>query len=174
MLRIAAVSLLFVVLLGGSPLGSAEPENQPISSDLEDLKKAMIDLKRDLVILEEDLLYPASSQLAVFLSMDVGEFFELDAVTLKLNGKEVAHHLYTDRQVDALFRGGVQKLYLGNVKQGTNRLTAFFTGIGPGGRDYKRAATVEFVKSFEPTYVELSIADSTAKLQPEFHASVSD
>jgi hypothetical protein len=106
--------------------------------------------------------------------MDVGEFFALDAVTVKLNGKEVTHHLYTSRQVDALYRGGIQKLYLGNVKQGKNRLTAFFTGIGPAGRDYKRAASVEFEKSFEPTYVELSINDSTEKLQPEFQASVSN
>jgi len=69
----------------------------------------------------------------VDLSMDIGDLFQLDAVTLKLNGREVAHHLYTDKQVDALYRGGIQKLFVGNVKQGSNRLTAFFTGRGPSG-----------------------------------------
>ena len=147
---------------------------EPLDEEMEDVKKALLTLKRDLVILEEDLLFPASSQMAVFLSMDVGDFFQLDAVSLKLNGKEVVHHLYTNKQVDALYRGGVQKLFMGNVKQGKNRVTAFFTGRGPSGRDYKRATTVEFEKSFEPTFVELAIADSEAKYQPEFQASVSN
>lgn len=141
--------------------------------ELEAVKQALVTLKRDLVILEEDLLFPASSQVAVFLSLDVGEFFQLDAVTLELDGQSVSHHLYTERQVDALMRGGVQKLYLGNVREGRHRLTAFFTGRGPGGRDYRRAASVEFDKSFEPTYIELAIRDSESKYQPEFTAAVS-
>ncbi len=155
---------------------AAESAQAPVAldSDLERIKKDLLKLKRDLVILEEDLLFPASSQVAVFLSMDIGELFQLDAVSLKLNGKEVAHHLYTDRQVDALYRGGVQKLFIGNVKQGQNRLTAFFTGRGPSGRDYRRATTVEFEKSFEPAFVELAISDSGAKYQPEFTAAVSN
>ena len=153
---------------------AAPLDAEPLDSDMEGVKQALLELKRDLAILEEDLLFPASTQVAIFLSMDVGEFFQLDAVTLKLNGKKVTHHLYTDKQVDALFRGGVQKLYMGNVKQGRNRVTAFFTGRGPSGRDYRRATTVEFQKSFEPAFVELAISDSTAKYQPEFNAAVSD
>jgi hypothetical protein len=155
---------------------AAVPVSQPqaLDTEMEDVKKALLQLKRDLVILEEDLLFPASSQVAVFLSMDLGEFFQLDSVTLQLNGKEVASHLYTDKQVDALYRGGVQKVYVGNVKQGENTLTAFFTGRGPSGRDYRRATTVEFEKSFEPTFVELAISDSTANYQPEFRAAVAN
>ncbi|MEM1434730.1 MAG: hypothetical protein AAGG11_11785 [Pseudomonadota bacterium] len=150
------------------------PAAVPVDQDLEALKKSLLNLKRDLVILEEDLLFPASSQVAVFLSVDVGEFFDLDAVTLKLNGREVQHHLYTDKQIDALYRGAVQKLYVGNVKQGRNRVTAFFTGRGPAGRDYKRATTVEFEKTFEPTFIELAVTDSEARYQPEFSATVSE
>ena len=158
----------------GAEDATTQLEASALDTEMENVKQALIELKRDLVILEEDLLFPASSQVAVFLSMDVGDLFALDAVTLKLNGKEVAHHLYTDRQVDALYRGGVQKLYVGNAKQGQNRLTAFFVGRGPNGRDYTRATTVEFEKSFEPTFIELAINDSTAKYQPEFSAAVSN
>jgi hypothetical protein len=147
-------------------------EKAALAAQMEDIKRSVVELKRDLVVLEEDLLFPASTQVAVFLSMDVGEFFALDSVTLKLNDKDVTHYLYTERQTDALFRGGVQRLYVGNVKQGKNRLTAFFTGKGPEGRDYRRAATVEFEKTFEPTTIELAISDSTAKYQPEFVATV--
>jgi hypothetical protein len=180
------LTLVLAVPLAWSGIATAGTADRPVTeaaaatpvsatgSDLEHVKKELLSLKRDLVILEEDLLFPASSQVAVFLSMDIGELFQLDAVTLKLNGKEVAHHLYTDRQVDALYRGGVQKLYVGNVKQGQNRLTAFFTGRGPSGRDYRRATTVEFEKTFEPAFVELAISDSGAKYQPEFRAVVSD
>ena len=186
LLQTAIVSMLF--LASGQPAfgdasAGADPADGKASSgaadapapgDLEDVKKALLELKRDLVILEEDLLFPASSQVAVFLSMDVGDFFALDSVSVKINGDEVAHHLYTDRQVDALYRGGVQKVYVGNVKQGSHRLTAFFTGRGPNGRDFRRAATVEFEKSFDPAFVELAIKDSSAKYQPEFAAAVSN
>jgi hypothetical protein len=167
--RTVGGALLVVV----ASLGWANEPNK-LDQEMEDVKKALVDLKRDLVILEEDLLFPASSQVSVFLSMDVGDFFQLDAVTLKLNGKEVTHHLYTDNQVDALYRGGVQRLFVGNVKQGDNRVTAFFTGRGPNGRDFRRATTVEFDKTFEPTFIELAITDETADYQPEFKAAVSN
>ena len=161
---------LCLVVMGTVPIASAEP----LDNEMEDVKRSLLELKRDLVILEEDLLFPASSQVAVFVSMNVGEFFQLDAVTLKVNGKQVAHHLYTQKQVDALYRGGVQKLFIGNVKQGKNRVTAFFTGRGPSGCDYRRATSVDFEKTFEPAFVELAITDSTAKYQPDFHAAVAN
>jgi len=149
-------------------------EGPSLDDDMEDIKQALVELKRDLVVLEEDLHFPASSQVSVFLSMDIGDFFQLDAVTLKVNGEQVAHHLYTERQVDALYRGGVQQVYLGNVRQGDNEITAFFTGRGPSGRDYRRAATIPFEKSFEPVFVELKISDSLAKYQPDFEAFLSE
>lgn len=163
---------LLLVLAATTAYAAPNELNQKPDQEMEDVKKALIELKRDLVILEEDLLFPASSQVSVFLSMDVGEFFELDAVTLKLNGKQVTHHLYTKKQVRALSRGGVQKLYVGNVNQGDNQVTAFFTGSGPNGRDYRRATTVEFDKGFEPTFIELAISDETEDYQPDFTADV--
>lgn len=171
--RIWLIALLTASL--GFPVAAGADEPAPAAAhDLESVKQDLVALKRDLTILEEDLLFPASSQVAVFLSMDVGEFFQLDAVTVKLDGEEVTHHLYTERQVDALLRGGVQRLYLGNVKEGSHTLTAFFTGRGPSDRDYRRAATVEFDKTFEPAFIELAIRDSESKYQPEFSAAVSN
>ncbi len=142
-----------------------------LTREMETIKKDLLELRRDLVVLEEDLLFPASSQVAVFVGIDAGTFFQLDAVTLKINGKEVTHHLYTEKQVDALYRGGVQKLYVGNVKQGENTVTAFFTGRGPSGRDYRRASTVTFEKTFEPAFVELKVTDSEENYQPDFTAA---
>jgi len=164
-------AVLLSILSGVLP---AAARAETPAEDLESVRASFLELQRDLVILEEDLLFPASSQLAVFLSMDVGEFFTLDAVTLTLDGEDVTHHLYTARQVDALQRGGVQKLWLGNVKQGAHRLTAIFTGNGPEGRPYRRATSVEFEKTFEPALIELAIRDSEGKYQPEFYAVVNE
>ncbi|MEO2177767.1 MAG: hypothetical protein ABGY96_27235 [bacterium] len=162
----------------------SEPQTAPVQTapagesnalshiGIEALEQELMSLNADLMILEEDLLYPASSRVAVYLSMDMGDLFRLDAVTLKLNGEEVTHHLYTQREVSALYRGGVQKLYVGNARQGKNELTAFFTGMGPHERDYKRGTSVSFEHSFEPIYVELSINDVASKQQPEFSAIV--
>jgi hypothetical protein len=139
-----------------------------VDADVQTLKKQLVDLNRDLFKLEEEILYPASTQVAVFLSVDVGTFFALDSVTLKLDDKEVANYLYTEREVQALYRGGVQKLYLGNLKAGQHELVAFFTGKGPHDRDYRRGTTLTFDKTVGAKYVELRISDREASLQPEF------
>jgi len=146
------------------------PEEERTSLDvkIQNLKKEVLELNRDLFILEEELLFPATSQIAVFLSMDIGEFFRLDSVKLKINDKVVGHHLYTERESRALFKGGVQKLYLGNIKTGEHELVAVFTGKGPHNRDYRRGATTVFEKTTGALYLELQIVDSEVRQQPEF------
>lgn len=147
---------------------NAAEDTSAVGDDIENLKQELLELNRDLLILEEELLYPANSQLALYLSMDVGEFFRLDSVEVKLDGELIASQLYTDHQVDALYRGGVQRLYLGNLKTGEHTLTAFFVGIGPQEREYKRAVEISIDKQTSGKVYELKIVDSTAKLQPVF------
>ncbi|HUH38191.1 MAG TPA: AraC family transcriptional regulator [Spongiibacteraceae bacterium] len=147
---------------------SAWAETETPAEELESLKKSVLALNRDLLILEEELLYPDSTQLVVFLSLDVGEFFSLDAVKLMVDDKLVASELYTERQVSALVRGGIQRLHLGNLKNGRHEISAFFTGKGPMGREYKRAATISVDKQDQPTVLELQIMDSEALEQPTF------
>ena len=135
-------------------------------------KSDVIKLNRDLLVLEEELLFPASTQVALFVSMDVGKLFELDSVQIKLDDKLVANHLYTPLEVQALHRGGVQRVFLGNLKSGSHEIVAFFTGKGPHERDYKRGTTIKFDKGAGAGYVELRIKDSLGKLQPEFDVKV--
>lgn len=139
-----------------------------IEEDVQTLKQQVLELNRDLFMLEEELLFPSNTQVSVFVSMDVGEFFTLDSVQLKIDGKEVADYLYTRREIDALARGGVQRLHVGNLRTGEHELVAFFTGKGPHGRDYKRGATATIKKGLGPKYVELKIVDQTNNYQPEF------
>jgi hypothetical protein len=147
---------------------SRESVSQPsITPQVENLKESVLTLNRDLLILEEELLYPPSNQVAVYLSMDIGQFFNLDAVKLEIDNKLVASELYTDKQINALFRGGVQRLYIGNLKAGEHEVSAFFTGRGPQ-QDYKRGAKLVVSKTQEPLVLELKIVDSSAQLQPTF------
>ena len=139
-----------------------------LDEDLQGLKKDVVDLNRDLFVLEEELLYPANTQVAVFVSMDVGDFFALDSLTLKIDNKEVQNYLYTPRETAALIKGGVQRLFVGNLKSGQHELVAFFSGKGPNDRDYKRGATIKFEKGVGAKYLELKITDRDRRQQPEF------
>ena len=148
-----------------APAGSLDDRVQATKADV-------IRLNRDLLVLEEELLFPANTQVAVFVSMDVGLLFDLDSVQIKLDDKVVSTSLYTPLEVQALHRGGVQRVYLGDLRAGSHEIVAFFTGKGPHDRDYKRATTIKFDKTTEPKYIELQIKDVQQKLQPEFDVKV--
>ncbi|GMR20830.1 MAG: hypothetical protein BMS9Abin36_1427 [Gammaproteobacteria bacterium] len=172
------INVMFGLAMMSTVLQAAEdrarPEFRDLDSKIQDLKQDVLDLNRDLFALEEELLFPANTQVAVFLSMDVGKFFSLDSVQLKVNDKEIANHLYTKREVEALIRGGVQRLYIGNFKLGEHELVAFITGKGPQGRDFRLGTNVKFNKEDDPKYIELKIRDVESKRQPSFDVKVWD
>lgn len=185
------ITLIATILLGFSAVSAAQEEGpmagavadarsaeveesaqreefRALDKDVQSLKKEVLDLNRDLFLLEEELLFPANSQVAFFISMDVGEYFELDSVQIKIDGKEVANYLYTAREADALVRGGVHRVHMANLKTGEHELVAIFTGKGPHIRDYRRGATLMFNKGIGAKYLELEITDRVKKQQPEF------
>jgi len=163
-----ACALIALAFTQSAVSADSTTEFKSVDQDVQSLKKQLIDLNRDLFKLEEELLYPSSTQVAVFVSVDVGTFFALDSVELKLDDKDVTDYLYTEREVQALHRGGVQRLYLGNLKAGEHEIVAFFTGKGPHDRDYRRGTTLKFDKAIGAKYIELKISDRVASLQPEF------
>jgi hypothetical protein len=167
------VSLLGVLALTAGLTTAADTATPPrdskgLDTRIQTLKQEAMELNRDLLVLEEELLFPASTQVAVFVSVDVGTLFDLDSVELKLDDSVVTNYLYTEREVRALHRGGVQRLYMGNLKSGKHELVAVFIGKGPRWRDYRRGATVTFDKGTDPKYIELQIRDDTRGQQPEF------
>lgn len=173
MMKLARLLLLYcAVAMSGAVAADEEGKansGQALDTRIQTLKQEVIELNRDLLALEEELLFPANTQVAVFLSMDVGTLFQLDSVQLKFDNNVVTNYLYTDRELQALYRGGVQRLYLGNLRTGSHELVAIFTGKGPHDRDYRRGATVTFDKATGPKYIELQIRDETRSQQPEFH-----
>lgn len=152
-----------LAVVAAQPAASAS-----VDTEVQVLKDEVLDLNRELFLLEEELLFPANTQVAVFVSMDVGDFFDLDSVQLRIDDKPVSNYLYTEREVKALLRGGVHRIYLGNLKTGEHELTAVFTGQGPHARDYRRGATLKVEKGIGAKFVELRISDRESKLQPEF------
>ncbi len=166
----AARHVLGALILASGLALAAEPQKTPpqtptsnpqgLDTRIQSLKQEAMELNRDLLVLEEELLFPASTQVAVFVSVDVGTLFDLDSVQLKLDDSIVTNYLYTERETQALHRGGVQRLYVGNLKAGKHE--------GPRWRDYRRGTTLTFDKSTDPKYIELQIRDETRGQQPEF------
>ena len=165
-------TISILLILSISTFTYAEEKSPALEKQVQNLKKEVLDLNKELFILEEDLLFPANTQFSIFLSMDIGQLFDLDSVQINVDGKNISNHLYTQREINALKRGGVQRVYLGNIASGKHELVAFFTGKGPNKRAYKRGTTIEIEKTSSPLFVELKIIDNLSKQQPEFKSKV--
>lgn len=139
-----------------------------ISREIQGLKSDVVALNTNLRLMEEELLFPSSTQYSVYVSLNVGKYFDLESIKLKFDGKTVTTHLYSPKQRESLSRGGVQKLYMTNLNEGKHMISAFFTGIGPNGRSYKRAKNLEFVKGKGSQHMEIAIIDDEASQEPLF------
>ncbi|MGJ8693668.1 MAG: AraC family transcriptional regulator [Thalassotalea sp.] len=168
-IRVVKVATLSCVMLTSVLISNhlAAQDASEIANEIAEIKKEVLKLNRELFILEEDLLFPASTQVAVFVSVDIGRFFSLDSVELKLNNEEVAGFLYTLRQRQSLEQGGIQRLFKGNIKTGSHELTAIFIGIDQEQRRVKRAITYQFEKEDDAVMIELKLEDNTRKFQTE-------
>ncbi|MBI1195908.1 MAG: AraC family transcriptional regulator [Gammaproteobacteria bacterium] len=164
------------MLFGAAPYVAAQDDSgnarggdfRSLEEDVQALKNDTLAINRQLFSLEEELLYPTSTQVAVFLSVDTGQLFKLDAVEIKIDDKTVSNHLYTEHEVEALHRGGIHRIYVGNLPAGEHELVAFFTGLGPQGQAFRRGANLKFEKALGSKYLELQVVDNEARQQPEF------
>lgn len=143
------------------------PAAPPLDASLQQFKRDMLEVNKRLLVMEEELLFPANAQLTVFFALDVGRFLLPDSVTLELDGKAVQSHLYTAREVDALKRGAVQRLLTTIVKPGRHRLTAVVAGSDARGRAVRRAVSTEFDKGESQRYLYLRVVDDEAVQQAE-------
>lgn len=137
-----------------------------LSDDSAQFRRDILDINKRLLLMEEELLFPADTRVTLFLSLDVGRFFTPDAVTLKLDGDTLVSHLYTEREIRALRNGAVQRLHTTNLRNGEHELTAFVTGIGPNGREIRRAGTLTFEKASGQHYIQVRLEDDAAAQQP--------
>lgn len=155
----------FILLL---MLAAAQLHGADLDKDLADFKRDVLEVNKRLLLLEEELLFPADTQVGVYVSLDVGYFFQPDSITLELDGEVLTSHLYTEKEIRALKNGAVQRLALANVKNGDHELIAFVTGTGPAGREMRQGVTGHFDKNHGRHFIQLHIEDDPAKQQPRF------
>lgn len=169
--KVCVLSICALMLLNSATHAAGDKGSDtivPLHDQVQSLKKTVLELNRDLYLLEEELLFPSSTQLTVFVSTETANLFELDSVSLELDGKEVANYLYTEKQSSALKKGGIHRLFVGHLKTGSHQLVATFRGAGPKQRDYRRVAEHTFDKDTEAKFIEVSIVGQSEDLQPEF------
>jgi hypothetical protein len=164
--RLAELSTFVVVALGmvclASSLASAEEtskqEMQSLDEQVQDIKSDVLGIAAELANLEEKLLYPSNTQVAVFVSLADGDSLGLDSVQISIDGKQVADHIYSFKELEALRKGGVQRIYTGNVRTGQHQLEVSIAGKTSGGRDVSKKQTFEFEKKVDPKLVGVSLA----------------
>lgn len=155
----------FVMLFSMSALANAgdKPSREALKGldeQVQDIKQDVLSMSSELVQLEEKLIYPSSTQVSLFVSVPAAAAadFRLDAVEVSIDGKPATRHLYTQKELEALREGGVQRLYTGNVRGGEHALEVTLIGKKGGKDDYRETAAWRFTKEATPRLVEIALA----------------
>ena len=156
---LGTLALAFVLGLAAS-VAAEEPSKAPMQSldeQVQEIKSDVLGIAAELDRLEEKLLYPSDTQVAVFVSLAEGETLRLDSVGIQIDGEPVAHHIYSFKELEALQLGGVQRIYTGNVPTGLHGLEVSVAGKLPGGGDFSETERFEFTKAVEPKIVAITL-----------------
>jgi len=154
--------LLLLVMLGVPAISSAQgvsrEQMKGLDEQVQDIKGDVLGISTELSLLEEKLLFPSSTQVSLFVSLTAKDRFRLDAVEIELDGKPVAHHIYSHKELEALQAGGMQRIYTGNVRTGEHELKVGVIGKTASGSDYKHVESYRFTKDVGPGIVEISLS----------------
>ena len=131
---------------------------QGLDEQVQEIKSDALSIASELSRLEEKLLYPSNTQVAIFVSLDEGDSLQLDSVQIQIDGDPVARHIYSFKELEALKKGGVQRIYTGNVSTGEHRLEVSVAGRAAGGKDVSASERFSFSKEVEPKLVGISLA----------------
>jgi hypothetical protein len=131
-----------------------------IDEQVQEIKKDVLSISAELKLLEEKLLYPSNTQVSLFVTLARKDKFRLDSAQLMLDGKAVATHIYTFKELEALQAGGMQRIYTGNVQTGEHLLKVGFIGKDADGKEQRQTAEYRFKKGVGPGLVEITLAGS--------------
>jgi TolA-binding protein len=129
-----------------------------LDEQVQQTKSDVLSIAAELNQLEEKLLYPSGTQVAIFVALAKGDELRLDAVRLQIDGQLVAHYIYSAKELEALRKGGVQRIYIGNVATGNHQLNVLVDGKLKAGADFNRTEHFTFHKEVKPKLVELKVA----------------
>ena len=94
-----------------------------------------------------------------------GDTLRLDSVEVRVDGKPAAHYIYSFKELEALQRGGVQRLHTGNIASGEHQLEVLVTGKLANGSDYTHTDTATFTKEIKPKLLGLTVSGSSTSVQ---------
>jgi hypothetical protein len=137
-----------------------------LDEQVQQTKSDVLSIAAELNQLEEKLLYPSGTQVAIFVALAKGDELRLDAVRLQIDGQLVAHYIYSAKELEALRKGGVQRIYVGNVATGDHKLNVLVDGKLKSGGDFNRTEHFSFRKDVKPKLVELTVAGPDAGSTP--------
>jgi hypothetical protein len=143
-----------------------EQQMRGLDEQIQEVKSDVLRIAAELNQLEEKLLYPSGTQVAIFVAMAKGDKMRLDAVRLQIDGQLVAHYIYSLKELEALRKGGVQRIYVGNVATGDHKLEVLVDGKLEGGADFSRTEQFAFRKDVKPKLVGLTLAGPDASKTP--------
>lgn len=159
--RITNAFVIFLLCLGSAD-GHAQPNDQKemrgLDEQVQEIKSDVLAISAELSQLEEKLLYPSGTQVAIFIALAAGDRMRLDAVRLQIDGQLVAHYIYGFKELEALRKGGVQRIYVGNVATGEHQLEVLVDAKLEGGADFNRTERFAFRKEVKPKLVGLTLA----------------
>lgn len=136
----------------------AKQEMRSLDEQVQEVKSDVLGIATELDRLEERLLYPSNTQVAVFVSVAAGETFRLDSVQIQIDGQPVARHVYSFKELEALQKGGVQRIYTGNVSTGAHRIEVSVAGKSSSGKDFSGSESFGFDKGAQPELVGITLA----------------
>ena len=135
-----------------------QQQMRSLDEQVQEVKSDVLNISQELSRLEEKLLYPSGTQVAIFVSLAKGDLMRLDAVRLQIDGQLVAHHIYSFKELEALRKGGVQRIYVGNVAMGDHQLEVLIDGKLEGGADFSRTERFTVRKEVKPKLVGLTLS----------------
>ena len=143
-----------------------QQEMRGLDEQIQEVKSDILRIAAELNLMEEKLLYPSGTQVAIFVAMAKGDKMRLDAVRLQIDGQLVAHYIYSFKELEALRKGGVQRIYVGNVTTGDHQLEVVVDGKLEGGADFSRTERFAFRKDVKPKLVGLTLSGPDASKTP--------
>ena len=129
-----------------------------LDEQVQDVKSDVLSISQELSRLEEKLLYPSGTQVAIFVALAKGDQMRLDSVRLQIDGQLVTQHIYSAKELEALRKGGVQRIYIGNVVTGDHQLEVLVDAKLDDGKDFSRTEHLTFRKEVKPKLVGLTLS----------------
>jgi len=163
----SCTALALMTALSGPALGGddAQREMRSLDEQVQEVKSEVLSIATELDQLEERLLYPSNTQVAVFVALAEGEAFRLDSLQVSIDGEAVARHVYSFKELEALKKGGVQRIYTGNVAAGAHRIEVSVAGISASGSDFAASQSFDFDKGAPPELLEITLASGGAEIR---------